>query len=93
MDDNIQRAIERIAVTETEVEELRVWRAGHEGRNTAYWEEQHRWNKILGDRVDDAKERITNLEKRVIMLAALSAGAGGTLGGFAPGLLKMLLGG
>lgn len=63
--------------------------AGHESKIDAYWKAQWEWNMRIEQLIDSHAAKITDLEKRVILMAGAGS-VGGTLLGY---LLEKIIGG
>jgi hypothetical protein len=62
------------------IEDVRTWIAEHDGRNNAYWRQQHEWNGIADKKFSETDKRITAVEKRVIFWAGAAATLGALIG-------------
>ena len=61
-------------------EDVRAWAHRHQAEVGVEWNQQHLWNRRVEKQLHELTRRITALEKRVVGLAALAAGAGGVIG-------------
>ncbi len=69
------------------LEDIKIWIAGHAAKMDAYWNEQHQINRRIEDKTREISNRLSTLEKRVIVLSFLAAGAGGTIGNLLTGII------
>jgi hypothetical protein len=70
---DIARIYERIEGGET-------WRAEHDGRINAYWEQQFRLNAKLEAMMTSFDKRLTAVERRVFWVSGFAAGIGSLIG-------------
>jgi len=63
----------------------------HEARTEAFWEAQHRHNAEINERMRLAEDRITTLEKRVMVVSFVASLLGSGAGAF--GMFSVIAGG
>lgn len=64
----------------TTIEELALWAAEHDGRETALWESQHELNALTEKRAHAFAVRLGALERKVTWIAGFAAAVGGVIG-------------
>ena len=62
------------------IDDLKTWVAAHDGRIDAWWDTQHKWNVKVERELLEMDKRLTTLEKRIILVAAVMSGIGTTIG-------------
>ena len=72
--------IERVKELEEAMDRARLWMAEHDGRINAYWDEQHRHNKNVDDEMRKLATSLNALERRVVTICGIAAGAGSVIG-------------
>lgn len=69
-----------------------LWIAEHDGRIEAWWDQQHRWNLSFEKEVRlsqrELSTRLTSVERRMIYVAGIAAGAGSILFNLAASALR-----
>lgn len=71
-----------------DLDDVKTWIADHDGRIDAYWRAQHLWNdkqEILSLRLND---RMTALERKVMMFCGAASLAGALAGTLIPLLFR-----
>jgi hypothetical protein len=70
-----------------DLDDVKSWIAEHDGRINAWWEAQREWNTQndashvrIGSRLDDLRQRIESLERRVVYAAGFATAIGVTIG-------------
>ena len=64
------------------------YQASHDGKIYAWWEAQREWNKEMDAKVYAFGVRLTALEKKVILMSGVAAGAGSGIGAWITSLLS-----
>jgi hypothetical protein len=70
------------------LEDVKVWIAEHDGRIDAWWDAQHQWNTSHHESHGAIHSRLASIERRIIYVSGIFAGAGGLLGSLVPWFLK-----
>lgn len=73
-----------------DLEDVKQWIAAHDGKITAYWEQQHSWNKTADHNFRDIYSRLTSIEKKIMWVAGMGATLGAFLGVLLPKLLAAI---
>lgn len=73
-----------------DLDDVKAWIAGHDGRINAWWEAQHNLNAVEMASLKSLERRMSTLEKRVIWVTAFGAGVGAVIGTLLTAALKLL---
>lgn len=62
------------------LENVQHWIYDHDARIDAWWEEQHRRNRSVDDRLDGITKRLSALERRIMWFCGAASAIGGIVG-------------
>ncbi len=62
------------------LDDVKMWIAEHDGRITAWWDQQHKWNGNMDLKCEAMNKRLTAVEKRVIFFSGFAAAVGALIG-------------
>jgi hypothetical protein len=73
-----------------DIEDVKQWIAEHDGKITAFWNQQHDWNKVVDVSFRDIYGRINSLEKKIMWFAGAGAAIGAIVGALLPKLISVI---